>query len=175
MTMKNAEPTTRFTPGLNRKLTSRTSLVARAIVSPTGCRLWKVMLLPSRETYSSSRISRSTRLADQLRAEVAPELQHAAQDLRPADDQRQREQDAGIRDGLEHGIEGVADQHRHHRRQHGIADRTDKQDDHDQPVARGVRPDPAHRSGAVGGLLFLVREGELGGCCDGCHKVGKSL
>ena len=48
--MNSVAPTTRLTPGLNMKLTSRTSLVARAIVSPTGCRLWKVMLLPSRET-----------------------------------------------------------------------------------------------------------------------------
>src|SRR5512139_280185 len=30
------------------------------MVSPTGCRLWKVMLLPSRERYSSSRTDRSS-------------------------------------------------------------------------------------------------------------------
>ncbi len=63
MTRKKNEPITRFRPGLNMKLTSRTSLVARAIVSPTGWRLWKVMLLPSRDRYSSSRTSRSMRWA----------------------------------------------------------------------------------------------------------------
>ena len=58
--MKTVDPITRLTPGLKKKLISRTSLVARAIVSPTECRLWKVMLLPSRLTYNSLRISRST-------------------------------------------------------------------------------------------------------------------
>ncbi len=50
MIMKLPDPSTRLKPGLNIKLISRTSLVARAIVSPTGCKLWKVMLLPSRLT-----------------------------------------------------------------------------------------------------------------------------
>ncbi len=61
MIKKLAEPMTRFRPGLNIKLISRTSLVARAIRSPVGCRSWKDMLLPMRLAYSSSRVSRSRR------------------------------------------------------------------------------------------------------------------
>ncbi len=48
--MKFAEPMTRLMPGFIIKLISRTSFVARAMVSPTGCKLWKVILLPNKLT-----------------------------------------------------------------------------------------------------------------------------
>ena len=49
------------TPGFIIGLSWRTSLVARAMMSPTRWRLWKVWLLPNRLMYSSSRASRSRR------------------------------------------------------------------------------------------------------------------
>ena len=61
MIMKLAEPMTKLRPGLTIKLISFTSLVARAIVSPTGRISWKLMLLPNKLIYSSSRMSRSSR------------------------------------------------------------------------------------------------------------------
>jgi hypothetical protein len=53
----------RATPGLSMKPSWRTSLVARAMMSPTCWRLWKVWLLPSRLMTNSSRASRSRRWA----------------------------------------------------------------------------------------------------------------
>jgi hypothetical protein len=50
-------------PGLIIMVNWRTSLLARAIRSPTRWLLWKVWLLPSSDWYSSSRLSRSTRCA----------------------------------------------------------------------------------------------------------------
>ena len=58
-----SESTIRSMPGLNMVPSWRTSLAPRAIRSPTRCLLWNVWLLPSRLTYSSSRVSRSIRFA----------------------------------------------------------------------------------------------------------------
>jgi uncharacterized protein (DUF4415 family) len=49
------------TPGFIIGLSWRTSLAARAMMSPTRWRLWNVWLLPRRLKYSSSRVSRSRR------------------------------------------------------------------------------------------------------------------
>ena len=57
------ESTIRSMPGDIMNPSWRTSLVARAIRSPTRCRLWNVWLLPSRLVKSSSRASRSSRFA----------------------------------------------------------------------------------------------------------------
>ena len=102
-------------------------------------------------------------LRHQLGAEVAAELQDAAHDLRAADDQRQRDQTAQHRVGLEHVVEGVADQHRDGGGQRGIADGAQHQHDQDRPVAHGVRPDPAHRTAGAHGRL--ADEGKF--CGDG--------
>ena len=59
----SSEPRIRLTPGFIIALSWRTSLVARAMMSPICWRLWKVWLLPSRLRYSSSRASRSMRWA----------------------------------------------------------------------------------------------------------------
>jgi len=50
-------------PGLNMTFNMRTSLVARAMMSPMRWLLWNDWLLPSRLLYSSSRASRSMRCA----------------------------------------------------------------------------------------------------------------
>ncbi len=89
-------------------------------------------------------------LRHQLRAEVAPELQHAAQDLRAAHDQRQRNEAADNRVGLQHVVEGAAHQHGDGGRQCRIADRAKNQHDQDRPISHGVRPDPT--LGAFGAL-----------------------
>ncbi len=62
-TIAISDPKIRSTPGDIIRLSCRTSLVARAMMSPTFCRLWNVWLLLSRLVKSSSRASRSSRLA----------------------------------------------------------------------------------------------------------------
>jgi hypothetical protein len=63
MTMLISESVISATPGLSIGLSWRTSLLARAMMSPTRWRLWKVWLLPSRLRYNSWRASRSVRCA----------------------------------------------------------------------------------------------------------------
>jgi|GEM_PF-6469859 len=77
-------------------------------------------------------------LAEQLRAEVAAQLQHATQNLCTANRQGQWQQDAGIGRGTEHGVESIADQHRHNCRQRGVTERAHEQDDDDAPMADGM-------------------------------------
>ena len=60
-TIPRPELTISDTPGFIMPLSCRTSFATRAMMSPTRCRLWKVWLLPSKLTYSSSRASRSSR------------------------------------------------------------------------------------------------------------------
>ncbi len=77
-------------------------------------------------------------LGQEFGSKVAAQLEDAAQDLRPAHQQRQRQQHFRFRRDLEHGIEGITGQHRDVGGEGGIADRADEHDQHQPPVAQGV-------------------------------------
>ncbi len=111
-------------------------------------------------------------LRHQFRTEVAPQLQDGADDLRAAHDERQREQDFRIRRCLQHGVEGVAGQHRHVGGQRRITDGAHRHDDHQPPVAQGVRDHPAQRAAPV--RVVLSGEREFGELRSDCHNGGFS-
>jgi hypothetical protein len=77
-------------------------------------------------------------LRQQFCAEVAAQLQRAAYELRDANGQRQRQQDACIRNGFQHGVEGIAREHRHHGRECGIPDGADEHHEDDPTMPPGV-------------------------------------
>ena len=88
-------------------------------------------------------------LRHQFRAEVAPELQHAAYHLRNADGQRQRDQHIQARRDGQHVVESLSHVGGHDSRQRAVAIRADQHEDDDRPVARRVGNHPAHGAGAV--------------------------
>ena len=171
--MNSVAPTTRLRPGLNMKLTSRTSLVARAIVSPTGWRLWKVMLLPSRETYNSSRISRSTRWAISSAPKLRPNCSTPRTICEPP-----RIRASGMRAlrtgcGLSMSLKALPTRTGMAAAERGVANGADEQHEQDGPVTQGVRPDPKRGAArAHGGFTF---EGEFRGGGEGGHGRSEEI
>ncbi len=98
-------------------------------------------------------------LRRELGAEVAPELQHAAADLRAGDHQRQRADQAQVRRGAQHHVEGAPDHHRDDRRQRGVAQRADEQQDQQPPLPPHMGQHPAQRRAAI--RSQCLREDEL--------------
>ncbi len=81
-------------------------------------------------------------LGHELGAKIPPQLENAAYYLRSAHEKGQREQNFRLRWKLEHGVYGIAGQHRDVGSQGGIADSADEHDQHQPPVTQGVRDHP---------------------------------
>ena len=100
-------------------------------------------------------------LPDDLAAEIAAQLQHAAHDLRDGNADRRRADQRVVDRRLRHGIERLADIDEHQRRAGGVADRADEQDHDPEFVAQDVRQHPAFRGIAAAGGPFELN-GEFG-------------
>ncbi len=99
-------------------------------------------------------------LGHELCPKIATQLEHPPDYLRPAHKKRQREQYFRVWRDLKHVIEGIASQYRDISGQGGVADRADEHDQHQPPVAQGVRDYPADVAAPVKGMA--AGEGEFG-------------